>query len=108
MNYDRCWNFIRYAMSEETQRYLAERKLNLPSRIGIPHGNLTKKQSDLMSRYLEHCERRVEDYYMPAPSAFVMEVGIDRWIKHGTEFSSSVVKEIEKSCQWYIDNLAWK
>lgn len=108
MNYDRCWDFICYVMSEETQQYIASLKLNLPARKNIVHKGLSKKQYEFISRYLELCERKLEDYYIPFQSTSVIEAGIDRWIKHGGEFNASVLKDIEKSCQWHIDNMVWK
>ena len=106
MNYEKCWDFIRYAMSTETQQYLADHRRNFPSRKGITLRGVSERQSELISQYLERCERRVEDYHIPFQAALVMEVGIDRWLKHGTGFSASILKDIERSCQWRIDHLA--
>ena len=108
MNYDRCWHFIAYMLSEEIQQYLAGRKRDVPVLKGIKHGCLTSKQTNFISRYIEHCERKLEDYYLPQEACYVLEVGIDRWIRYGTELTSSVLKEIERSCQWHIDNIIWR
>lgn len=108
MNYDKCWSFINYVLSKESQQYFAGQRRDIPVRKEILPGLPDKKQSDFMASYLNRCERKPEDYFLPQSACYVLEVGIDKWIKYGTELTQNTLKEIEKSCQWYIDNMKWR
>jgi ABC-type glycerol-3-phosphate transport system substrate-binding protein len=106
LSYDACWQFIQYTLSPEIQQYLAMHTGNWPARKGIIPKNMSKEQFEFLSEYVPKCVRRTEDYYLPYQSSFVIEAGIDRWIKHGGKLAP-LLKDLEKSCQWHIDNVVW-
>jgi ABC-type glycerol-3-phosphate transport system substrate-binding protein len=107
MNYNICWEFIKYALSSDVQKKLVDSNNCFPVCKDIKPKIFSKKQFDFLSNYIDQCERRIEDYYIPFQSFFVIETGIDRWIKHGGKLNI-VLKDIEHSCQWHIDNYVLK
>ena len=107
MNYNICWDFIKYSLSAEVQQYLADLSVNFPVRRDIRPKHFSVKQFKFMTNYIERCKRRLEDYYIPFQSRFVLETGVDRWIKHGGKLAATL-KDLEHSCQWHIDNYVVK
>jgi ABC-type glycerol-3-phosphate transport system substrate-binding protein len=103
MNYNTCWDFIKYALSPEIQQHLADMNVNFPARKGIKPKIFSDAEFKRMTDYIEKCTRSKEKHHIPIPSTLTIETGIDRWIKHGGSLEN-ILMDLENSCNWHIDN----
>ncbi len=103
LNFDICWDFIQFVISEEGQTYLAEEFTNLPVRKGVKPEKTSREIYEIQVESALRGERRFEDNFLPLKVRFAIEASIDRWIKYGGNLNNAL-DEIEKTANWLIQS----
>ncbi len=103
MRYESCWEFIKFSLTEEVQKDLAERHRCFPVRRGIFASRIPAEECAVFENYLRCGARRQEDFHFPSDVRYVLEVGIDQWLKLGGNLRG-ILQNLEQSCQSQIDD----
>lgn len=106
MRYESCWEFIKFMLSEEIQKDLAESQRCFPIRRGIFSPHIPELERPVFEEYLNGSARRMEDFYFPLSARYVLEVGIDQWLKMGGNLRE-ILRNLEQSCRSHI-HAPWK
>ncbi len=101
MRYESCWEFIKFMLSEEIQKDLAESQRCFPVRRGIFSTHTPEMERPVFEEYLNGSSRRLEDFYFPLSARYVLEVGIDQWLKMGGNLRE-ILQNLERSCRGHI------
>jgi ABC-type glycerol-3-phosphate transport system substrate-binding protein len=98
MYYNTAWDFIKFALSPEIQRFLVTENTMMPALRNLKPPHLSTEQFDVLSKSMEKSIVKIEEYYLPVPIRLIIETEIDRWIKFGGRIDD-LLNDLEKSCR---------
>ena len=95
--YNTAWDFIKFVLSPEIQRFLITENTMMPVLRGLRPPHISQEQFDVFSETLNESAAPLEEYFLPVPVRLIIETEIDRWIRFGGRIDE-MLHNAEKSC----------